>query len=41
MKIEGEHVFKGPREEVWEMFYDPDVLAQHFPGTQSLNDRQE
>ncbi len=36
MKIEGEHVFKGPREEVWEMFYDPEVLASALPGTQSL-----
>jgi carbon monoxide dehydrogenase subunit G len=36
MKIEGEHVFKGPREEVWEMFYDPEILASALPGTQSL-----
>lgn len=37
MKIEGEHVFKGPREEVWEMFRDPEVLASAMPGTQALN----
>ncbi|MGB8253634.1 MAG: carbon monoxide dehydrogenase subunit G [Anaerolineaceae bacterium] len=37
MKIEGEHVFKGPREEVWEMFYDPEILASALPGTTSLN----
>ena len=36
MKIEGEHVFKGPRQEVWEMFYDPEILASALPGTQSL-----
>lgn len=36
MKIEGEHVFKGPRESVWEMFYDPEILASALPGTQSL-----
>jgi hypothetical protein len=36
MKIEGEHVFKGPREEVWEMFYDPEILASALPGTQTL-----
>ena len=36
MKIEGEHVFKGPREEVWEMFHDPEILASALPGTQSL-----
>ncbi|NPV78278.1 MAG: carbon monoxide dehydrogenase subunit G [Anaerolineae bacterium] len=36
MKIEGEHVFKGPRQAVWEMFRDPEVLASAMPGTQSL-----
>ncbi|MCX7976968.1 MAG: carbon monoxide dehydrogenase subunit G [Bellilinea sp.] len=36
MKLEGEHVFKGPREAVWEMFYDPEVLARALPGTQKL-----
>jgi carbon monoxide dehydrogenase subunit G len=37
MKLEGEHNFNGPREEVWAMFYDPKVLASALPGTQSLN----
>lgn len=37
MKLEGEHVFKGPREEVYMMFRDPDVLASALPGTQTLN----
>ncbi len=37
MKLDGEHVFKGPREEVYMMFRDPDVLASALPGTQSLN----
>lgn len=37
MKLEGEHVFNGPREEVYMMFRDPDVLASALPGTQSLN----
>lgn len=36
MKIEGEHLFKGPRQAVWEMFRDPEVLASAMPGTQSL-----
>ena len=36
MNLEGEHTFKGPREEVWNMFLDPDVLASALPGTQSL-----
>lgn len=37
MQLEGEHVFKGPREEVYAMFRDPEVLASALPGTQSLN----
>lgn len=37
MKIEGEHLFNGPREEVWVMFRDPDVLASALPGTQNIN----
>lgn len=37
MKIEGEHVFKGPRTEVYGMFRDPEVLASAMPGTQSLD----
>lgn len=36
MNLEGEHVFKGPREEVYMMFRDPEVLATALPGTQSL-----
>lgn len=37
MQIEGEHLFKGPREDVYMMFRDPDVLASALPGTQALN----
>jgi uncharacterized protein len=36
MQIEGEHVFNGPRDEVYMMFRDPDVLASAMPGTQAL-----
>lgn len=36
MNLEGEHVFKGPRDEVYGMFRDPEVLASALPGTQSL-----
>ena len=36
MKIEGEYVFNGPREEVWKLVRDPEVLATALPGTQSL-----
>ena len=27
MKVEGEHIFKGPREVVYEMFNDPKALG--------------
>ncbi len=36
MKLEGEHVFDGPREEVWALVRDPEVLASALPGAQSL-----
>jgi uncharacterized protein len=36
MKLEGDHLFDGPRNEVWDMVRDPDVLATCLPGTQSL-----
>ena len=36
MNIVGEHVFSGPREEVYRMLQDPEVLACAFPNTQSL-----
>lgn len=37
MKLEGEYLFNGPREEVWTLLRDPQVLATALPGTQSLN----
>jgi carbon monoxide dehydrogenase subunit G len=36
MKLAGEHVFDGPREQVWELMRDPEALAGALPGTQSL-----
>lgn len=36
MKLDGEYVFDGPREAVWELVRDPEVLATALPGTQSL-----
>lgn len=36
MKLEGEYIFDGPREEVWKIVRDPEVLASALPGTQSL-----
>lgn len=37
MKIEGDYLFNGPREDVWEIILDPEVLATALPGTKSLN----
>jgi carbon monoxide dehydrogenase subunit G len=36
MKLKGEYIFNGPREKVWELVRDPEVLATALPGTQSL-----
>lgn len=41
MKIQGEYVFDGPREEVWELVRDPEVLATALPGTKSLSQVSE
>jgi hypothetical protein len=38
MKIEGEHLFKGPREVVWDMIRDPNVLMKAIPGTQEIKE---
>jgi carbon monoxide dehydrogenase subunit G len=36
VKVAGEYVFNGPREKVWELVRDPEVLATALPGTQNL-----
>jgi len=36
MKVEGEHLFKAPREVVYEMFNDPDALSAAVPGMQKM-----
>ncbi len=36
MKIEGTHSIKAPRELVWNLMIDPDVLSRCVPGVQSL-----
>ena len=36
MKIEGQYTFDGPREVLWELVRDPNVLATCLPGTQSM-----
>jgi carbon monoxide dehydrogenase subunit G len=37
VKIDGEYLFKGHREDVWEIILDPEVLATALPGTKSLD----
>jgi carbon monoxide dehydrogenase subunit G len=37
MKIEGEYIFDGPREAVWKLVRDPEVLMKCMPGTQTVN----
>ncbi|MDW8325673.1 MAG: carbon monoxide dehydrogenase subunit G [Anaerolineales bacterium] len=37
MKIEGEYLFAGPRQAVWELLSDPEALAAALPGTKRLN----
>ena len=41
MRIEGEHVFNGSREDVWAMVRDPEVLATMLPGTTKLTQLSE
>jgi carbon monoxide dehydrogenase subunit G len=41
VKIEGEYKFDGPREQVWAIMRDPEVLASALPGTQSLDQVSE
>jgi carbon monoxide dehydrogenase subunit G len=36
VKIEGEYIFNGPREEVWKIVRDPEVLATALPGAKSM-----
>ena len=37
MKIQGEHHFQAPREEVWKAVLDPKVLSNSLPGFQRLD----
>jgi carbon monoxide dehydrogenase subunit G len=36
VKLQGEYLFNGPRQAVWEIVRDPEVLSKALPGTQSL-----
>lgn len=41
MKIDGEYLFHGPREEVWQIIRDPDVLVTCIPGAQKMTQISE
>ena len=36
MQLNGEYTFNGPREEVWDLLQDPDVLKAAMPGAKKL-----
>lgn len=36
MIVEGNHLFPGPRDVVWVLLLDPEVLAKTMPGTASI-----
>lgn len=36
MKLEGSYTFDAPRELVWDMFFEPEVLAKTMPGCEKL-----
>ena len=36
MELSGEHTFAAPREQVWRLLLDPDVLRQCLPGCERL-----
>lgn len=37
MKLEGSYTFDAPRDVVWDMFFDPQVLAKTMPGCEKLD----
>jgi carbon monoxide dehydrogenase subunit G len=36
MRVEGEHIFKGTQQQVWELFRDTEVMAAALPGTKKM-----
>lgn len=36
MILDGEHTFSGPRQQVWDLLQDPEVLAKAMPGARKL-----
>lgn len=41
VKIQGEHTFDAPRDEVWKAVLDPEVLARTLPGCENLEETGE
>ena len=37
MIVDGEHTFPGPRQAVWDLLQDPEVLAKAMPGARKLH----
>ena len=37
MKVEGEHVFNGTPQQVWDLFRDTEVMAAALPGTRKMD----
>ncbi|HMB93133.1 MAG TPA: carbon monoxide dehydrogenase subunit G [Rhodothermales bacterium] len=37
MQVSGDYTFEGPRDEVWELLQDPDVLVSAMPGAKKLD----
>jgi len=37
LKIEGSYTFNAPRDRVWQVLLDPNVMAQCMPGCEALN----
>ena len=38
MKIEGSYTFKAPRQKVWDILLDPQMIAQCMPGCEGLKE---
>ena len=38
MKIQGEHSFAAPRQEVWDAVLDPEMIARTLPGCERLEE---
>jgi uncharacterized protein len=37
LKIEGSYTFNAPREKVWQVLLDPQIIAQCIPGCENMN----